>query len=221
MKTSIAEKVRQKINSGGKRLWRVEDFRPLPARAVARELSRLERAGKIFRVRKGVYRKERGELSVREALDDFSFPLQPARQSAAHVLGLAPAPSRPVWATTARVRPAIEGTVLLGRPKSRAKLSPEEAACLEFLRDRGRYAESSAGDCIMRVRRLLGDSWEKLLPVALQEPPRVRAILGALGEGLGMPEKDLWRLRRTLNPLTSYQGGIFSSLPEAPRWQIL
>lgn len=220
MSTSVAERVRKKIEGGGNRLWRIDDFHPLPARAVARELSRLEKSGKIFRIRKGVYRKKRGEITTKETLNRFPFPIHPARKSAAYTLGLARKPKRAAWATTARIKPDLPGAVLLGRNRMRGKLSPEEGALLEFLRDRGNYADSPAGESIRRCRRLLAESWDNLLPAILHEPPRVRAIAGALGQAEGKPEKDLWRLRRTLNPLSFYRGGIFTQLPEAELWQI-
>jgi hypothetical protein len=47
--------VRQRIEQGGERLWRLEDFRDLPFAAVAQALSRLARSGVIERLSKGVY----------------------------------------------------------------------------------------------------------------------------------------------------------------------
>ena len=42
--------VRQRIEQGGERLWRFEDFRGLPFSAVAQALSRLTRQGAIERL---------------------------------------------------------------------------------------------------------------------------------------------------------------------------
>ena len=47
--------VRQRIERGGERLWRLEDFRDLPFAAVAQALSRLTREGVLERLSKGVY----------------------------------------------------------------------------------------------------------------------------------------------------------------------
>jgi predicted transcriptional regulator of viral defense system len=51
--------VRQRIERGGERLWRLEDFRDLPFTAVAQALSRLTRQGKLERLSKGVYYRSR------------------------------------------------------------------------------------------------------------------------------------------------------------------
>src|SRR5438046_4254213 len=47
--------IRQQIERGGERLWRLDDFRHLPFAAVAQALSRLTRQGRLERLSKGVY----------------------------------------------------------------------------------------------------------------------------------------------------------------------
>src|ERR1700676_5515792 len=55
----VMRRVRQRIERGGERLWRLEDFRHLPFTAVAQALSRLSREGTIERLSKGVYYRTR------------------------------------------------------------------------------------------------------------------------------------------------------------------
>src|SRR5438132_10797710 len=55
----VTQSVRQRIERGGERLWRLEDFRDLSFAAVAQALSRLTRAGAIERLSKGVYYRTR------------------------------------------------------------------------------------------------------------------------------------------------------------------
>src|SRR5690242_15308413 len=55
----ITEIVRKRIERGGERLWRFEDFRDLPSIAVAQALSRLTRQGLLQRLSKGVYYRPR------------------------------------------------------------------------------------------------------------------------------------------------------------------
>src|SRR5260370_13791447 len=50
---------RQRIERGGERVWRLEDFRDLPFTAVAQALSRLARRGAIQRLSKGIYYRPR------------------------------------------------------------------------------------------------------------------------------------------------------------------
>jgi len=51
----VADQVRQHIERGGERLWRLDDFGNLPFTAVAQALSRLTKRGKIERLSKGIY----------------------------------------------------------------------------------------------------------------------------------------------------------------------
>lgn len=54
---------------------------------------------------------------------------------------------------------------------------------------------------------------------AADEPPRVRAMLGAMGQELGMPQRQLSALRRSLNPLTRFNFGKLADLRYAKDWQ--
>ena len=51
--------VRRRIEHGGERLWRLEDFRDYSFTAAAQALSRLKREGTIERLSKGVYYRSR------------------------------------------------------------------------------------------------------------------------------------------------------------------
>jgi hypothetical protein len=67
---------------------------------------------------------------------------------------------------------------------------------------------------------LLGQSnrFERLLSIMPPEP-RVRAIVGAIGKGLGKPRAVLDRLRASLNPLSRFDFGVLSALKHAKPWQ--
>ena len=54
-----AEQVRRRIERGGERLWRFEDFRDLPFTAVAQTLCQFVTAGVIERLSKGTYYRTR------------------------------------------------------------------------------------------------------------------------------------------------------------------
>ena len=58
-----------------------------------------------------------------------------------------------------------------------------------------------------------------MLSVAASEPPRVRALLGALGDELGKAPATLRRLRAALNPLSRVDFGALAGLSSASRWQ--
>ena len=74
------------------------------------------------------------------------------------------------------------------------------------------------------MRKLLtlindNDRFERLLKIAENEPPRVCAMLGAIGEQLGKTEKTLKPLRESLNPLSRFDFGVLSALRFAENWQ--
>jgi len=70
------------------------------------------------------------------------------------------------------------------RPTAWSQLSPKDAALLEFLRVRGQTSELSPDRTVARLLACVSESgrFEALVKVAHSEPPRVRAMLGAIGE---------------------------------------
>ena len=63
-------------------------------------------------------------------------------------------------------------------------------------------------------------SIKRLVKFALSEPPRVRALLGAISQDIGTNREELKPLKRSLNQLTSYRIGIKDSLKTAKDWNI-
>lgn len=226
-----ASTVRRRVQQDGARFWRAEDFAGLPPAAVATTLSRLAHDGTLQRVAKGVYyRSEPTALGPSlpsqsaAAARTLHAPLHPAGLSAANALGLSTQnPARAEYATPAPARPrALRGAAVhTRRPASRAELSSEDAALLETLRSRARFSDLSPARTTARLLRLLAedDRFERLAAAALDEPPRVRAMLGTLGQQLGGHERAVAKLRASLNPLSRFDFGILRSLPHAREWQ--
>jgi hypothetical protein len=229
--SSTAAIVRDRVTNGDADYWRYHDFTDLPASAVAMALSRLAREGSLQRVGKGVYYRPHrtslgpsGPSASGIAAQTLRAPVHPAGLNAANVLGLSTQnPRRAEYATSAAGPPTglRDAVVHTGRPPGRAGLSVEDGAILETLRERARYSDLSPQRTIDRLRRLLSDEdhFRRLAAAALEEPPRVRAILGALGEESGMPESTLAPLRESLNPLSRFDFGTLGSLQFARRWQ--
>jgi Family of unknown function (DUF6088) len=219
------------VVGGGARYWKHSDFKGLPASAVATALSRLSREGTLRRAGKGVYYRPVQTsfgLSIAPAsvaaAQTLRAPVQPAGLSAANALGLTTQnPGKPVFATSAPKAPtALRGaTVHTGRPNERAKLSAEEGAILEILRERARSSDLPAKETAQRLGAAISDvdSFARLTTAALAEPPRVRAMLGALGEELQMSPTLLARLRASLNPLSRFDFGPLRVLGAADKWQ--
>lgn len=228
---SAASLIREKVLAGGERFWRHDDFEGLPASAVATTLSRLARDGELRRVQRGVYYRPRMTVigmsmpaATTAAASAVVMPLHPAGLSAANVLGLSSQnPARREYATPAGDPPtALKGShVRTNRPASRAELSTDEGALLELLRDRARTSDLSPAATSRRLQTLLREPgrFARLTRAAAGEPPRVRAMLGALGELAGADERDLHRLRASLNSLSRFDFGLLADLPNARDWQ--
>ena len=231
---SIAAVVHRRIQQGGDRLWRVESFGDLPFMAVAQALSRLARHGTLERVTKGVYfrpkqtafGKSRPNPARVQRLAARRKSVFPSGATAANLLGFTTQnPARGEVSTTSLSLPrkliGNDVTVHARRPEAWSGLSEVDAALLDFLRRRGETSDLSPEETVARLIKLISANgrFERLVRVADSEPPRVRAMLGALGEQAGKGLKVLERLRRNLNPLSKFDFGVLAALPHARRWQ--
>lgn len=232
--TNAAETVRRQIEASGERVWRLADFEGMPFTAVAQALSRLSRQGVIKRLGKGLYYRSRptafGDSKPNRA-QIRSLPVRrkgvyPAGIAAANLLGFTTQnPARVEVATDGVSLPRLivgkETVIHTRRPEAWRQLSETDAALLDFLRRRGEASELSPGKTIAKLIehfREPGRFWH-LLGIAESEPPRVRAMLGAIGQQIGQPEHRLAPLRKDLNPLSRFDFGILSGLAHAREWQ--
>ena len=83
------------------------------------------------------------------------------------------------------------------RPEAWAGLSDTDAALLDFLRRGGSTSELSPEDTARKTLALILEKGrlDRLLKVADSEPPRVRALLGAIAEQIGKNAAARARLR--------------------------
>ena len=107
------------------------------------------------------------------------------------------------------------------RPEAWKDLSEADAALLDFLRLAGRTSELSPEETVKRALALCREQgrFERLLKVASSEPPRVRAMLGAIGAQIGKKLQTLKGLRESLNPVSRFDFGMLQSLAHARDWQ--
>jgi hypothetical protein len=229
---SIAKTIRNQITSQEGRYWRLSDFAGYSGAAVSKTLSRLAEDGCLERVSKGIYycpRVTKFGHSHPSSSDIQQLPitqvLQPAGISAANLLGFTTQNSiHGEFATSANSVPVkITGTARLHtrRPRTWDKLSSTDAALLDFLRSHGRFSELSPEETKKHLLKLMkeGDRFERLLLVAFAEPPRVQAMLGAIGQELRKSQKALKVLRDNLNPLSRFDFGILDCLKYTKEWQ--
>ena len=226
--------VRQRIAAGGEGLWRLQDFRDLPVSAVAQALSRLAQQGEIERLSKGVYYRSRNTAfgkskpnpaQIRELVSK-DRTIFPSGISAANLLGFTTQnPAHGEVATSALSLPrklvGADTVIHSRRPEAWSALSEIDAALLDFLRRSGKTSGLAPDETVRRLLSLLSEKGrlERLLKVADTEPPRVRAMLGAIGEQLSYSNPRLQRLRSSLNPLSRFDFGVLSRLPRARAWQ--
>jgi len=228
---SAATRVYERVRAGGERYWALSDFRDLSAPATAHALSRLAAEGELQRVRKGLYYRSKATalgLSSPSAsavvAQTMNAPLHPAGLTAGASLGLSTQnPARPEFATPAAAAPGAlrNATVHTRRPPSRLALDADDGALLELLRDRARYSDLSPQETAERLAKMVSDPlrFRRLAQAALSEPPRVRAMLGALGERARAPASALDSLRVSLNPISRFDFGMLRALPNATDWQ--
>ena len=226
--------VRHQIDCGGERLWKLEDFRDLPFAAVAQALSRLTRQGRLERLSKGVYYrtrdtafgKSRPNPAAIQKLASRRTTVFPSGIAAANLLGFTTQTARRKEVSTSalslpRKLVGSDTVIHTRRPEAWAGLSESDAALLDFLRRAGRTSELSPEETIRRTVTLFSETgrFERLLRVAASEPPRVRAMIGAIGEQLGKKNAMLHRLRDSLNPFSQFDFGLLAALPSARDWQ--
>lgn len=225
--------IRERIEAGGERLWRFDDFTGLPVAAVAQALSRLTKQGILQRVSKGVYYRPRQTAFGTSTPNPSAISrlaeqkgLFPSGLAAASLLGFTTQTGgRPEVATSGFRLPRKlldQNTVVhTRRPEAWRELSDTDAALLDFLRSRGQASELPPKETVLRTVALCRERgrFNRLLLVAGSEPPRVRAILGAIGQALGLPASRLKVLRDSLNPTSRFEFGAFAGLQHAADWQ--
>jgi len=234
---STAEYIRQEIEKGEKRYWLYDDFSDLPVTAVSKTLSRMVQEGTLERVSKGVYyrphqtRFGRSYPSLSEIQQIFipnklDHKIYPSGVSAANLLGFTTQNSvQGEFATSANSLPrkivGERAQIHTRRPSNWNNLSKTEASLLDFLRSKGELSELSPEETTKRLLDYFREEscFERIIEVADTEPPRVRAMLGAIGQELKKSHVYLQNLREKLNPTSRFDFGKLRNLHYAKEWQ--
>ena len=214
-------------------LLRARDFRGHSFSTVANTLGRLTRTGAIRRVGRGLYYRPAvtllGPTTPNQqdlARAVLGVPvLHPAGLAAANLLGFSQQVPGVLDLTVAGRRPprgpGLPAVRLHRRSAARLGISAVASAYLEVLRDLAHLSDLSPEATVHRALDLVGTQavpFADLLRAAPSEPPRVRAMLGALGEHLHVAPADLVVLRESLSPYSRYAFGPLAALPTAARW---
>jgi uncharacterized protein DUF6088 len=182
----VMQVVRRRIERGGERLWRLDDFGDLPSSAVAQALSRLRRQSTLERLSKGVYYRAR-QTSFGKSLPNPAAMKKlaashkqvfPSGIAAANLLGFTTQTARHSEVATSALslpRELIGNDTVIHarRPEAWTGLSEADAALLDFLRRGGRTSELSPQETIRRTLALFSEKgrFERLLKIADSEPP--------------------------------------------------
>ena len=234
---SYADRVRKRIERGGAdRLWTFSDFPGISLPALAAAMSRMTRSGDLQRVRKGVYYRPRPTVFGASQPSPDQVLAAVARQRKKNLvssgmdqfnrLGLTTQVSGAVTATSdgpmrMQTISGIPVHVKLRPIGVQVGIRPEERTTLDVLRSVGTVPGTSAGEVVGRLKYLLstgGLDFGRLAKFSRFEPPRVRALLGAIGDDLGIV--DASGLQQTLNPLTSFNIRGDLGLKHAAHWRI-
>jgi hypothetical protein len=220
---SVSHAVQRRIAAAGPdHLWTLNDFRDLDGLAVAATLSRLSRKGDLQRIRRGVYYRPRptvfGPSTPRR--DDVVVALVrkrnglsiPSGDTQYNRLGLTDQVSAAITiASDKPVRTAPVNGVRVSarvRPLRQQKgIQPLERAALDALRNVSRIPGADSNTVVSRVKQLIANRTldiKRLVRYASSEPPRVRALLGAIGDDLDFGD-DVRGLRDSLNPLSTFR----------------
>jgi hypothetical protein len=223
--------IEARVAESGERFWRHIDFPQLPVQAVSQALSRLQRRGELIRIRKGLYYRPRRTVLGRSqpsrsavARQSMKHATHPAGVTAANLLGLSTQnPAVAQYATVASDPPShLKGMRLsVRRPRSREGLTEIEGAVLETLRERAKHSElepEATKERLIAVIQRQG-LFPRLAAAGLAEPPRVRAMLGAIGQEIDADPALIVTLRESLNRLSRFDFGVLQSLRYAGEWQ--
>ena len=234
MKTlTKTESIRQRILAGGERFWNHQDLSDYPSATIAKTFTQLVKEGILQRISKGHYYHPRPTRFGYSQPVRSELPYQltqtrvyPAGVNAANLLGFTTQNAIDgTFATTASSLPTAwlgqRAKLYTRRPSTWENLSATEAALLDFLRSRGEWSDLSPVETNQQLLthfRVPG-RFERLVAIAHAEPPRVRAMLGAIGQELKYSKDFLQQLRMDLNPYSRFEFGKLSSLWYAQEWQ--
>jgi hypothetical protein len=233
---SVAEKTRNSVLRSKKRVWTIADFKTNKSAAL-RELSRLTEEGLLVRPSKGIYVRPVSTVLGPSTISSEELAKVKALKKGAelvstgykvfNVLGITTqvsgvselAVDRPV-----RVADPIKSRVRFVIRDRRTLKNPKERSILEALRRINHISDATPTDVIAAVKRALKSKdidFEHIARLAVSsEPPRVRALLGAIGESLRIPARILNALHNSLNPTTIFRINLDGSLPTASAWNI-
>lgn len=236
-----AKTIRKRIeDQGPDSLWAFADFLGLPQHAVAKALSRLAKAGMLQRIRKGLYyypkttvlgpsRPATGALLEKALMGGQGTGVYSGGTASFQNLGITT--QVPAYYTLLgdRASRKIRVGTVTARIRRRSfnpasGVSQQDVWVLDAIRNLKHVPDSTPTDAVTKIMNSLQGGkrpMKTLLRTAYGEPPRVRAVLGAIAEQIGYQGPEVRGLKNSLNPLTKFRLGIGPALPNAASWGIV
>ncbi|MBX2966205.1 MAG: hypothetical protein KF845_08685 [Cyclobacteriaceae bacterium] len=207
---------------------------------AAKALERLQKAGVIKKISKGVFYKPK-QTVFGELMPDYSEQLRPylfengkriAYETGASLyrrLGLTTQMAFRIKIASRSKRININrGSLKADAVKSYAEVTEnnyEILGLLDAFKDVKRIPDSSVVQAVRRLSAILKELDDKqteiLIKYALLYPSRVRALVGGVLQNIGYTGKTLEKLKQSLNPLSSIKLEIKENeLPTKDNWYI-
>jgi hypothetical protein len=219
MNETIAKQVKNAIDANPGRFWQLEDFPKLSPGAVAHALSRLCQEGLITRYGRGLYYHPRRTIIGNAPPPVFELVKLLARKkrvvraglSAFNKLGLTnQMPAVEIVATKAPITlPRVE---VIHRDLERYRHATDDAIMvLDALAHLEDIPDTTPTEALQKLvgrfkQGYFGFTINELAEIAMVDRPKVRAMVGLLGDLTGkISVKERTKLERSINPLTKFK----------------
>jgi len=207
---------------------------------AAKALERLQKTGLIKKISKGIFYKPE-QTVFGELMPDYSEQLRPylfengkriAYETGVSLyrrLGLTTQMAFTIKIASRGKRININRNAIKANAvKSYAEVTDsnyEVLGLLDAFKDIKEIPDTSVAQSVKRLEAILKSldkkQTETLIKYALLYPSRVRALVGAILQNMGCKNKDLEKLKQSLNPLTTTKLGLKENeLPTKSKWYI-
>lgn len=234
MQKSILKFVENKIlnKKNQDKIWSYSDFKDLPFDSVTKALSTLCLKGTIKRIQKGYYYLPQKTILGPVSFDAMGLLIKKLDKKNAfycvsgingyNKIGLTTQISNKTTIATPTPMRSNENVKFICRNKP-ASGTDIERIVLDALNDIDNIPGTHPQKALSKIKEIIKldkVNINYLGKSALNETPRVKAIVGALGQELGMDKKLLNQLKLSLNSGTAYLLDIDSVLKFAKEWNI-
>jgi len=218
------------ISKGADRLWNLSDFSDLSSHAVIKTLYRLYKKNILIHINKGLYYYPKKTIlgSTYPTPEMISKKILPMGYSSDYIafynLGLMnQVPSK--YSLISEKRTSINNIKTTRRNVSHLRGATEqEIWILNVLMKINKIPECSPDTAINKIKHYIEKhkiSCDRLAKYALKESPRVRALVGAIGDEMGISIKMKNQIKKSLNPLTVFRLSINDVLKYGKEWKIV